>query len=461
MDLSLRLSTLWGRMVRALWFWPAVSIVAAVVSAELLVGVQPSDVGGLARFGGTPEGARAILSTVAGSVITVTGLTFSLTVVALQVAASQFTPRLLSSFLADRGNQAVLSVFLGTFAYTLTVQRSVRSPTDDTAGFVPDLAVGVGLLLTAASVGMLVYFFHHLTQQLRLETVLRELRRDTLAAVHRTRGRGDDEDGVADPDQELPDVPSDRVVLRARRSGYLQAIRLDSLGDTAIRHGVALRLAPAVGVHVTAGTTLGWAWPVEEHADLDDDEVEALAREVHGGIHLGVDRSLDEDVAFGIRQLVDIAARALSPGVNDPTSAVAAIDAMAVVLSELARAPSPVAVRRDAEGRVRASASMSTFGELLALACDQPRRYGRGEPALLTALLRMLTDVAETARDDDRVEAVHTQIDATVERAEDADLSGTERDRVERVARQARAACQRRERVARLEPQDDEEQPAT
>ena len=463
MDLSLRLSTWWGRMVRALWFWPAVSILLAVVGAELLVGVQPSDVGGLARFGGTPEGARAILSTVAGSVITVTGLTFSLTVVALQVAASQFTPRLLSSFLADRGNQAVLSVFLGTFAYTLTVQRSVRSPTEQASGFVPDLAVGVGLLLTAASVGMLVYFFHHLTQQLRLETVLQELRRDTLAAVHRTRGRGGDEDGAdPDPEQELPDVPADGVVLRARRSGYLQAIRLDTLADAAIRHGVALRLAPAVGVHVTAGTTLGWAWPVDDAAHLDDEEeVDALARAVHGGIHLGVDRSLDEDVAFGIRQLVDIAARALSPGVNDPTSAVAAIDAMAVVCSELARSPSPRAVRRDAEGRVRAAASMSTFGELLALACDQPRRYGRGEPALLTALLRMLTDVAETSRDDARVEAVHAQIDATVARAEDADLSDTERDRVERVARQARAACQRRERVARLEPQDDDEQPAT
>ena len=199
---------------------------------------------------------------------------------------------------------------------------------------------------------------------------------------------------------------------------------LDTLADAAIRHGVALRLAPAVGVHVTAGTTFGWAWPVDDSAHLDDEEeVEALARAVHGGIHLGVDRSLDEDVAFGIRQLVDIAARALSPGVNDPTSAVAAIDAMAVVCSELARSPSPIAVRRDAEGRVRAGASMSTFGELLALACDQPRRYGRGEPALLTALLRMLTDVAETARDDGRIDAVRTQIDATVAQAEDADLS--------------------------------------
>ena len=460
MDLSLRLSTAVDRMVQALWFWPSLSVLAAIVAAELLVGVRPSDAGGLARFGGTPEGARAILSTVAGSVITVTGLTFSLTVVALQVASSQFTPRLLSTFLADRGNQAVLSVFLGTFAYTLTVQRSVRSPTADTPGYVPDLAVGVGLLLTAASVGMLVYFFHHITQQLRLETVLDELRRDTLAAIHRTRP--DESESASGASEDPPDIPDDRVVVRARRSGYLQAVRLGTLASVAIEHGVAVRLAPAIGVHVTAGTTLGWAWAVDDDARLDDDEwVEALERAVHGAIHLGADRSIHEDVAFGVRQLVDIAARALSPGINDPTSAVAAIDTMAVVCSEVARSPAQPAVHHDDEGRPRAALSPSTFSELLGLACDQPRRYGRDEPALLTALLRMLTDVAETCAFDDRLAAVRDQIDATVARAEDADLSATERDRVERVARQARAACQYGQRMARLEPEDDDAQPAT
>lgn len=460
MDLSLRLSALWGRLVRALWFWPAVSILVAVVAAELLVDVRPSDAGGLARFGGTPEGARAILSTVAGSIITVTGLTFSLTVVALQVASSQFSPRLLSSFLADRGNQAVLSVFLGTFAYTVTVQLSVRSPTPDAPGYVPDLAVGVGLLLTAASVAMLVYFIHHITQQLRLETVLDELRHDTVVAVRHTRP--DASSSAAAVDEELPEVPAGRIVLRARRSGYLQAVRLATLASAAERHGVAVRLAPTVGVHVTAGTTLGWAWAVDDDARLDDDdEVLALVHAVHGAIHLGADRSLDEDVAFGIRQLVDIAARALSTGVNDPTSAVAAIDTMAVVCSELARSCVQPAVHRDEAGRVRAALSPSTFAELLALACDQPRRYGRNEPAVLAALLRMLTDVAETCPYDERITAVRTQIDATVARAEDADLSPTERARVERVARQARAACRYGERMAGLAPEDDEEQPAT
>ena len=460
MDWSLRLSSVWGRLIASLWFWPAVTILLAVVGAELLVGVQPSEVGGLARFGGTPEGARAILSTVAGSMITVTGLTFSLTVVALQVASSQFTPRLLQSFLSDRGNQAVLSVFLGTFAYTLTVLRSVRSPTEGDPGFVPDLAVGVGLLVTAASVAMLVYFFHHLTQQLRIETVLFELRRDTLAAIRRTRGReGGEREGDAEP---VPEVPPHRVVLRARASGYLQAVRLGTIAAAAERHGAAVRVAPSVGVHVTAGTTLGWAWAVDDDAQLDDpDRVESLARAVHEGLNLGPDRSLEEDVAFGIRQLVDIAARALSPGVNDPTSAVAAIDAMAVVCSELAQSAAPSPVRRDEQGRARAVVSQSTFAELLALACDQPRRYGRDEPALLTALLRMLTDVAETASDDARMRAVSTQIDATLERAEDADLSATERARVEHVARQARAACAEGERVAEFEPEDDDEQPAT
>ncbi len=454
MPAGLRLAALRDRLNGSLWPWPAVSIVVAVVAAWLLSQVAPTGgVGNLARFGGTPEGARAILSTVAGSTITVTGVTFSLTVVALQMASTQFTPRLLGTFLADRGNQAVLSVFLGTFAYTLVVQRSIRISTDETPGFVPDLAVGVGLLLTFLSVGMLVYFFHHLTQQLRLENVLAELRRDTLAAVRRIQS--DEPAGDIDvPD--VPDVPSRRVVVRARRSGYLQAVRLDDLRAVAEVHGTVVRLAPAVGLHVTSGTTLGWAWPVDDDTPGEMD-VEALARAVHGTIHLGRERTLTEDVAFGIRQLVDIAARALSTGVNDPTTAVAAIDAMATVLSELAAGPAPSPVRVDARGRVRAAIPRSTFAELLALACDQPRRYGRNEPAVLTELLRMLTDVAEAAIDDDRRDAVGVQIDATVDRARDAELSSTERDRVDRYARQARAACRHGERMARLEPETEPE----
>ena len=458
MESGLRIAALWDRVRASLWFWPSLAILAAVVGGELLTRVEPVEqVAGLARFGGTPEGARTILSTVAGSTITVTGLTFSLTVVALQVASSQFTPRLLGSFLADRGNQAVLSVFLGTFAYTIVVLRRVRSPVGDDPGYVPDLAVGVGLLLTLGSVAMLVYFFHHLTQQLRLETVLAELRHDTLAAVHRTEA-SEDRDPV-DP-EEVPGVPEHGFVVRARRSGYLTAVRLDAMRRVAERHGVVVRLAPSVGVHVTAGTTLAWAWAVDPQDADQAVDVDAVVHAVHGAIHLGPERSLTEDVAFGIRQLVDIAARALSPGVNDPTSAVAAIDAMAVVLCELARVPAESPVRRDEQGRVRAAVPQSTFPELLALACDQPRRYGRGEPALLTALLRMLADVAEVARTDAQVDAVRTQIDITVDRAREAELSRAERAWVERVAGQARAVCRHGQRRAELEPEDDEE-PAT
>lgn len=458
MDTPLRLAALRDQLLRSLWFWPAVAVLLAIVAAELLSRLPTGALVGFPRFGGTPEGARAILSTVAGSIITVTGVTFSLTVVALQVASSQFTPRLLSTFLADRGNQAVLSVFLGTFAYTLVVQRSVRGADPEGVGaFVPDVAVGVGLLLTLASVGMLVYFLHHITQLLRLETVLAELRAGTLAAVRRVAGAADD-----DAPHEVPEVPADHLVLRARRSGSLQATRPDVLRRVAESHGVAVRLLPDVGAHVTDGTTIGWAWAVDDGLALDDVDHDRLERDVHEAIHLARDRSLTEDVAFGVRQLVDIAARALSPGVNDPTSAVSAMDAMAEVLAEVARTPAASPVRHDDAGRVRAVVAPTTFAELLALACDQPRRYGLQEPAILLALLRLLADVGEVSLDDDRRDVVRTQIDVTVERAEEADLSPTERARVERVARQARAACDLGRRVSRFEPEDeDDEEPAT
>ena len=444
---ALRLSAIREQLRTSLWFWPALAVTGAIVVGTALPMLEPGSTRSAPGFAGTPEGARAILATVAGSTITVTGLTFSLTVVALQVASSQFTPRLMRTFLSDRGNQAVLSVFLGTFAYTLAVLRSVRSSSEAGGSFVPDIAVALGLALTVLSVAMLVYFFHHLTQQLRVESVLAELQRDTARLARDLLPLRED-DGRAAP--ELPDVHVDATPLRALRTGYLQTVDGDRLRQVAIGHGVVLVLRPVVGGHVTQGSTVAWAVPLSESGALVDRSVdlEALTRDLHGGIHLGRERTLQQDVAFGIRQLVDIVARALSPGINDPATAVAAIGSLAAVLAELTGRRLDPIVRTDDEGRVRAVAPQPTFAEILALACDQPRRYGRSEPAVLTELLRMLTDLSERKPGDEAREAIRGQIAATVGVAESAGLSDAELSRVYSVARHARAALARGHRVA-------------
>lgn len=452
MTTRLRLSVLHERLRASLWLWPAISVTASVVVGTLLPALEGPD----ARIGlsavGTPEGARAVLSTVAGSTITVTGLTFSLTVVALQVASSQFTPRVLGSFLADRGNQAVLSVFLSTFVYSLTVLRSVRSVADGVEPFVPDAAVALALVLTLLSVAMLVYFFHHLTQQLRVESVLAEVQSDTLSQIRRHLPLREEQA----PRSDLPEVPEGALTLRALGAGHLQAVNADVLERVATDHDLVVRLRPVLGAHVTEGTTLAWAWAAHEDTESLSVGADELARAVHQGIHLGRERTLQQDVAFGVRQLVDIAARALSPGVNDPTTAVATIGAVATVMAELTRRRLEPIVRTDEGGLVRAAVPQPSFAEVLALACDQPRRYGREEPAVLAELLRMLTDLAELVRDGPDRRAVRAEIERTIEVAERADLSPGELERVRTFARHAWAALERGARAASV-PNEVEE----
>jgi uncharacterized membrane protein len=445
----LRLSAVRERLRSSLWLWPALAVGLAVLVGTFLPMIEDGTPGGAFGFAGTPDGARAVLATVAGSTITVTGLTFSMTVVALQVASSQFTPRLLDSFLADRGNQAVLSVFLGTFAYTLAVLRSVRNAAPGADASVPDLSVAIGLDLTLLSVAMLVYFFHHLTQQLRVESVLNEVREETVALIRR---HGAARDADEEPDLDLPEVSDGAVALRALRTGYLQAIDIELLAGAAACHGAVVCLRPVVGTHVTVGTTLAWAWagPADGHGGAADLDAATLTRHVHEGIHLGAERTLQQDIAFGVRQLVDIAARALSPGVNDPATAVAALGTLAAVLVELAGWRLDPIVQRDDAGDVRAMAPQSSFAEILSLACDQPRRYGRTEPAVLIELVRMLTDLAEVCRDPDARDAVRAEIDATVEAAAEAGLTTAELARVETSVHDAGAALERGARVATL-----------
>lgn len=451
MSSLLRLTAVRERLRASLWFWPSISVGLAIAAGTTLPLVEAGGEAALG-FAGTPEGARSVLATVAGSMITVTGLTFSLTVLALQMASSQFTPRLLRTFLSDGGNQAVLSVFLGTFTYTLAVLRSVRSPVDGEGSFVPDLAVSLGLALTLLSVGMLVYFFHHLTQQLRVETVLGEVQDDTIALI---RSLFDPSEGT--PPVQPPPVPDGAHALPARRSGYLQAVDVDVLCQVAADAGVALRLRPPVGVHVTLGSTIAWAWPSSDgpRRDLDPD---VLSKSLHRGLQIGPERTLQQDVAFGVRQLVDIAARALSPGVNDPTTAVAALHAMGPVLASLCgRDISTVVARGDGDAAV--VLPRSSFAELLGLALDQPRRYGRDEPAILTTMLRVLTDLAEVAVHAGERQAIRREIEATAEVAADAELSAIERDLVVRLAGHARAAVEAGTRPA--DHLDDGAGPAT
>ena len=411
-----RLRNLFERVQSSLWFLPTVAVVGAIAGAVALTRVQvpgKSLLEGLV-FGGGADGARGMLQAIASSVITVTSLVFTMTVVTLQLASSQFSPRLLRSFLRDRGNQVVLSLFLATFAYSLTVLRTIRAAEDGTSGFIPQVAVTGAFVLAMVSVAALVYFIHHITQEIRVDTMMRDVEADTRRTIHHVYP--DDAD-AGRPLEAAPTPPRDAAWLPAPTSGFVQDVAVDALAQVAVEHGIVLRLHAAVGQSVTEGAPWLWLWRNDGRAPSAEVN-DAVAAVVKRGVQVGHERTEQRDVGFGIRQLVDIAAKALSPGVNDPTTAVHAITHLAAVLGELSRRQLDALVRRDDAGVIRVAVDRPSFAGYLDGACGQIRRYGASEPAVTIALLEMLAGVAASAPNDATRDALRDQAVLVVAAAE-------------------------------------------
>ena len=375
----------WFELQSSLWFLPAV-LTAAAALALLTVEIDlrlllDRRQGTGWFFGGGAEGARGVLAAIAGTMINVTALVFSITVVALQLAASQLTPRVLRSFMSDRGNQVVLGFFIGTFTYALLVLRAVRAPLDEQGGFVPAVSVSVAIVLALASVAFLIYFVHHAANSIRVSVVVDRVTKTTLdfaeelyppTEVGQTTGQPVP-DGVASP-------------VRIDRAGYLQTVDTDNLLALAAESALDIRIEPCVGDFVLPGTVVATVFPPA------DPEMEEAIR---GLLTLGAERTTQEDIEFGVVQLADIAVKALSPGINDPTTAMGCIDRLAEVLLPLARRIAPNADRLASRGAGRVVLAGPSFERLVGVAFDRARHYGAGDAHftehLITTLGRMST----------------------------------------------------------------------
>jgi uncharacterized membrane protein len=385
-----RLRSWWYDIEGSLWFLPAVLTVGAVVLAFLTVRLDQTllldrrtEVGWL--FGGGAEGARGVLQAIASTMVTVTALVFSITVVALQLASSQLSPRVLRAFMADRGNQTVLGVFIGAFTYALLVLRAVRSPLEDSGGFVPALSVTVAIALTLLSVALLIFFVHHAAEAMRAGVVIDRAAGATRGLIAELYPEDVGEPAQPNPPTWLEALPA--ATVRAEGSGYLQSVNADALFALAEDHALTVRPAPLVGDFVLPGAPLAAVWPADA---LDV----AVARAVRAALVLGPERTLQSDVAFGFQQLGDIAVKALSPGINDPTTATICIDRLGELLVTLARQGKPDEVRRGEDGSVRVVLSGPPFGRLVGVAFDPIRHYGAGDPVVAEHLLTILGRVA-------------------------------------------------------------------
>ena len=377
-------------LASALWAMPTCAVVLAIIAGAGLSAVQLDAASPLAvlLFQGTSDDARNLLIGIASTMVTVIALVLGLTVVALQLASTQFSPRLLRTFLRDIPNQATLSAFVATFAYSTAGLYTVGIVGGQRTQDYPRLAVSGALLLLFVSMVMLVFFAHHLSHSIQVDQVMKGVEKATLRVIERSLVPGD-------PGIRMPNPPPGATALLVPRSGYVQAFHVEAFVGALASRGLTARMVPMIGRHVIAGSPLAWVWEStgEGERPLAPDAGAELRQALVQSVRIGYERTLEQDVAFGIRQLADVASKALSPAINDPYTANQAVDHLGSILAALSlRQHGPQAVA-DAQGTVRLHVPARDFTYLVDLALGQVRRYGANEPRVVQALLRVCRDL--------------------------------------------------------------------
>jgi uncharacterized membrane protein len=389
----------------SLWFWPVLITLAAAALAQAMILLDHS--GWLAReprlnrlstalgvvwlFGAGAEGARSLLAAIAASMITIAATVFSITIVALSLAAGQMGPRLLRTFMRDRSTQISLGIFIATFAYCIIVLGVV-----DASGnkpFVPQVSVTVAFMLAFASLAMLIYFIHHVAKSIQAPQVIAVVGSELEEAIdHLYPGTiGADTRGPNAPEFRLPEKFADASApVSSRASGYVLVIDGEALAELAAKTDVVLWLGRRPGDHVIAGTEIARIWPTEKCTDQ-------LREQVREAFSFGAVRNPVQDVRFLVNQLVEIAQRALSPGINDPITAEACVDFLGVALGKLARRSAPPACRVDADGKVRVITQPDTFASILNGAFDPIRSCSRTSLQVSVRLAAVIAELAQLA----------------------------------------------------------------
>lgn len=369
------------RLRSSLWFTPATFVLLSVILLVLLLEVDSHvDVGGLLHFSASPLEVREIASTIAGAMMSFIAVVFSITILALQLASRQFSPRVLRSFLRDRLTKVALGLFVATFAYALMLIKFLDTSLDT----IPDLTVNALFVLAFLCIGVFIAYIDHISQSVRVVTILQSVADETRRAIDRQMS--------ASHDESLPGPPpigddAVRAVSAGTRSGVVTTIDAGALVRMARRHGCRIELACGPGDFVRSGGTLA---RLDSSAEgISDDAVRAA-------VSLGIERTMQEDVAFGFRQIVDIAERALSPGTNDPTTAVQAIDRLHDLLGRLATRDIPDGWHRDEDGTPRVLVRARTWDEYVALAVDGIRLNAGASLSVHQRLHGMLDELAST-----------------------------------------------------------------
>jgi uncharacterized membrane protein len=376
----------------SLWFVPVMCVLAgAAISFGTISLDRAFDYQAIPQvIVGRPTSANAILTTIAVSMVSLAALVLTITMVVVQLAMGQFSPRIVQRILRDKPSQLAIGLFVATFVHAVLTIREVVDRGDGT-GQVPSIAVATAYLLVLASIAVLVIYVHHIGQSLRVSALIELVGHDTRRLIDRR---------YPDAGPPPPVEPEAPRVVAARKSGVVTMIGTHALVAEAKRADCVLELVPALGAFVPAGGPLFLV-----HGSPDDlDENRLLS-----ALSLKLEPTLDEDVAYGMRLLVDIAERSLSESAfQDPTTAVQAIDRLHDILRHLARRPFPDGRVPDEDGEIRLFVKMMTWEDYVHLAFDEIRMAGAGSPQVSRRLVAALVDLRRVALPE-RIEVLDEQ----------------------------------------------------
>lgn len=407
-----RRGSLWERLSSSFWFIPAIFTVGGFL---LSLATQPLDQllqGALdslpSVISGGASGASSVLAAISGSLITVIATVFSLTIVTLTLVSGQYSPRMLRSFMADRGLQVVLGAYIGTFVYSLMILRLISTP-GGSGSFNPVVSVAVAVLLALLCVSLLIYFINHVAKIIQSSTIVQMAHGDTMGLVNGLDDFEDSSEAVNDPEEnpEWADLLSEKPdTVKSRNSGYVESMNFEEILDSVVDENTkVVEIPPGPGTFVSAGLPVVKIWPARDGGLKSDTEQQANRAFV-----FGKERTFQQDLAFGLRQLSDIALKGLSPGINDPTTAMQAMDRMEAIFIALGTKSLPNRVQWQEVGgnEVLVKVGYPSFDDLVGLAFDQVRRaaFTSGQVAVLEKLLEILDRALQTNTSDKRQQAL-------------------------------------------------------
>ena len=420
----------------SLWFVPGVQMAGAIalfaVTYRVDQGAYRGDLSLPPWFNnGSADAARQILTGLAAAIITVVGLVFSILIVALTLASTQFGPRMLRTFIRDPGVQFTLGTFVATFFYAVLTLGSVSHGAR--GDFVPHLSITVLLALTVIDLGVLVYFIHHVAKSIQLPEVIAGIASDLSVAIASEFGADRGRRASLAAAGDLPRLlATEGASVAAGQSGYLQFLRFSTLSEIAVEADAVVQLLYRPGHFVVRGLPLALVWPAEAAPDVE--------RGLERAHVTGANRTLRQDLAFAIDQLAEIAIRALSPAVNDTFTALTCIDWLSDGLCQITDAWHSRRVHLDEEGKVRLIVAEPSYERLLDRAFDKIRQAGRGMPAVLIRQLEALSRIMEFTTTPAQRRTILQQAEMILRSSEESISEQLDRDDVRRRYDAVRAA---------------------